>query len=69
MSAGQDITGSGFTMLAIAVEKLLLESGSGAEPAIVAVLLSRVPPAAEQLMAPTSVMVRSVELAGGNVTV
>src|SRR6266850_96287 len=57
MSAGHDAAGSGFTMFVEAVEKLLLASGSGIDEAIVAVLRSGVPPAAEQLMAPTRVMV------------
>ena len=57
MSAGQDITGNGLTIVVETVEKLLLRSGSGTGEAIVAVLLSGVPPAAEQLMDATSVIV------------
>ena len=69
MSAGQDITGSGFTIVVEAIEKLLLESGSGIGELIVAVLLSGVPPAAEQLTAATRVIVRGFKSPGGDVMV
>ena len=69
MSAGQDITGSGFTIFVTAVDKLLLGSGSGVDEEMVAVLLSGVPPAAEQLIAATRVIVPEPEAPDGNVTV
>ena len=68
ISAGHDAAGSGFTIFVEAAEKLLLASGSGVDDAIVAILRNGVPPAAEQLMAPTSVMFWRRD-PGGNVTV
>ena len=52
-----------------AVEKLLLGSGSGVDEEMVAVLLSGVPPAAEQLIAATRKIVPEPEDSAGNVTV
>ena len=69
MSAGHDITGGGFTIFVAAVEKLLLGSGSGVDEEIVAVLLSGVPPAAEQPIAVTRAIVANPGAPGGNVTV
>src|SRR5207249_7778772 len=69
MSAGHDMAGAGFTILVAAVEKLLLGSGSGVDEEMVAVLLSGVPPAAEQLIAATRKIVPEPEDSAGNVTV
>src|SRR5438093_9008598 len=69
ISAGHDMVGGRFTIFVIAVEKLLLRSGSGVDEAIVAVLLSGVPPAAEQLIAATRKTVPEPADPAGNVTV
>ena len=69
MSAGHDTAAGGFTIFVAAVEKLLLGSGSGVDEEMVAVLLSGVPPAAEQLIAATREIVPEPEAPAGNVTI
>ena len=67
--SGHDMAGGGFTIFVAAVEKLLLGSGSGMDEEMVAVLLSGVPPAAEQLIAATRAIVANPGTPGGNVKV
>ena len=69
MSAGHDMAGGRFTIFVTAVEELLLRSGSGVDEEMVAVLLSGVPLAAEQLIAATREIVPEPEAPAGNVTV
>ena len=69
MSAGHNMAGGVFTIFVTAVEKLLLGSGSGVDEEMVAVLLSKVPPAAEQLIAATREIVPEPEAPAGNVTI